>query len=728
MNKMRRLCAWALIMAMVLTTVLTMQEASVDAAKIKLSKKSITLYVGKTKTLKVKGTKKKAKWSSSKKSVATVSRKGKVKAKKAGKAKITARVGKKKLVCKVTVKKKKVVVTTNPTTNPTNGPTSNLASGSTANPTSGPQNLVTEKPLSTQTPVPTETAPVSPTPTAPAPVTPTPTAPVTVTPVPGSTADPDFTPVDLSNAGFSSGTDGFTGRGSATLTSVTGGKVGNCLKVTNRAETWNGASLDITSKVVKDAVYTISGWVKQDTGATQNIKVSSQLENNGTTYPQVAMVPTRSGEWSYFETNYVIPKAFSSITIYFESPDGTFDFMVDEFKMTQVSGGIVPVEPVDPLTLPSLKDTLESTFGKIGSCLKLSQLQNADTMNFVAKQYNSFTLENEMKPDTVLGYSMTALTPEAAKASPYNYVIPSSYTESTVPKLNFDAIDQALTIAKSKGIKMRAHTLLWHQQTREWFFKQGYSNSNEKVSADVMTARLEFYVKTVMKHVMEKEKELMGSAGTLVYAWDVVNEYTHRLNGPTATSWVSVYGDMELQPTYVKNAYQYAYDMLEQYGVNDKVTLFYNDYNTYDSTTSNAIVSLVNFINNDGKNVICEGIGMQSHLDVDYPSVELFASTIDKYNNLGLEIQITELDVTINNNSGSYRDEGQDGSDQAQYMTKLFTMLKRKKESGANITGLTLWGLYDTVSWRDRSTPLLFGTGLDDPKESFYAVLDVFKK
>lgn len=75
-----------------------------QAAKIKLNKKKVTIKAGKKVTLKVKGTKKKAKWSSNKKSVATVSQKGVVKGKKAGKATITAKVGKKKYKCKVTVK------------------------------------------------------------------------------------------------------------------------------------------------------------------------------------------------------------------------------------------------------------------------------------------------------------------------------------------------------------------------------------------------------------------------------------------------------------------------------------------------------------------------------------------------------------------------------------------------------------------------------------------------
>nr|MBP3598384.1 Ig-like domain-containing protein [Eubacterium sp.] len=74
------------------------------AAKPKLSKKKLTIIVGKTAKIKVKNSKAKVKWSSNKKKVATVTGKGIVKAKKAGKATITARVGKKKLKCKVTVK------------------------------------------------------------------------------------------------------------------------------------------------------------------------------------------------------------------------------------------------------------------------------------------------------------------------------------------------------------------------------------------------------------------------------------------------------------------------------------------------------------------------------------------------------------------------------------------------------------------------------------------------
>ena len=78
-------------------------------AAVKLSKTSVSIVVGKTYTLKVKGTKKKVKWSTSNKKIATV-KAGKVTAKKVGKATITAKVGTKKYKCKVTVKPKPISV------------------------------------------------------------------------------------------------------------------------------------------------------------------------------------------------------------------------------------------------------------------------------------------------------------------------------------------------------------------------------------------------------------------------------------------------------------------------------------------------------------------------------------------------------------------------------------------------------------------------------------------
>lgn len=110
----RKSIAILLCLAMILTLLVSPEQSMAKKVKPKLNKKEVTLYVGKSVRLKVKGTKKKVKWKSSSKKVATVSSKGKVKARKAGKTRITAKFGKKKLVCRVIVKNKKAGTSTVP--------------------------------------------------------------------------------------------------------------------------------------------------------------------------------------------------------------------------------------------------------------------------------------------------------------------------------------------------------------------------------------------------------------------------------------------------------------------------------------------------------------------------------------------------------------------------------------------------------------------------------------
>lgn len=115
MNQIKRAGAGLLVLALCLSLV-TPQSAAAKKKKVALNKKKITLTVGKKTTLKLKNNKKKIKWSSTKKKVATVSKKGVVKAKRKGTAKIVAKVGKKKYVCKVTVKAKKASTGKQPAT------------------------------------------------------------------------------------------------------------------------------------------------------------------------------------------------------------------------------------------------------------------------------------------------------------------------------------------------------------------------------------------------------------------------------------------------------------------------------------------------------------------------------------------------------------------------------------------------------------------------------------
>lgn len=383
-----------------------------------------------------------------------------------------------------------------------------------------------------------------------------------------------------------------------------------------------------------------------------------------------------------------------------------------------------------PLADESILENYKDIFGNVGTCLPYYQMENKETMEFVKKHYNSFTMENEMKPDAML--RSTAELISVSDAKNLGYSIPDNYKEKNVPKLNLESLDNMLQAAHDNGLRMRGHTLLWHSQTPAWFFTEGY-NGNKATDPDTMDARLEFYIRTVMKYAMDKELSITGETGSILYAWDVVNEYLNRYSQPP--NWTSVYGDMGDSPSYVKKAFEVAYDVLKSYGATNKVVLFYNDYNTYFNTKE--VINLVDFINENEPEKICGGIGMQSHIDIRRPTVKEYGEALDQFFNTGLEVQITELDITINFDTDGetyrYKNEGETNEDQAVFVRQFMDMLiskqlnRNKTVSPKGITGITLWGLYDRISWRASCKPLLFGKNISDPKPSFYQFIEAAK-
>ena len=745
-KKQAKVFAGLLSMSLAVSLMTPLQDVSGQAArrKIALSKKSVTMTVGQKKTIRIKNAKgKRIKWSIKKKSIASYKKSGKyavkLTAKKKGTTTLTCKVknGKwKSYRCKVKVKKATLVrtpVATNDVVKTTQKPSSTAVvttpSVSTQTPTDGqekpqepekkPTATPTEKPTATPTEKPTATPTVKP--------TATPTVKPTATPT--ATPAGEFVEKTYLSTGFEDGTDGFTGRGAAKVAVVSGGRSGNCLSVTGRTSTWNGAELNVTDSIVKGATYSISVWVKQTSGSDKTMKLSGNLAVSGQqdSYPAIkdnTTVP--SGSWVELKGIYTVPASFTKLTFYVEGPSDTFDFLVDDVTIKQISAG---KEPYNPESLTSIKATYNGIFERMGNVLSYNtswndgyQMQSDETMKFVKHHYNSYTLENELKPAQILSdWSGTISVSEAKKLG---YVIPDGYTESTVGKLNFDSVDKILEIANQYGLQMRGHVMQWHQQTSTRFFKEGYSSSGANVSKEVMDKRLEFYIRSVMKHVMDKEKSLTGKAGSLVYCWDITNEYTHRTNDPAATSWMDVYGNMGLKPTYVKKAYEIAYDELKQYGLQEDVTLFYNDYNEYD--VADEIVELINYINEGEEAKICGGIGMQSHITVNYPSLEKYGTAVDKFLATGLQVQVTELDIGI--------EDGQTEEDLVNHYSDIMKLLISKQENrdksvnARGITGVTVWGLYDTISWRKPTSCLLFGSGLDDPKAAFYSFIDAATK
>ena len=116
---------------------------------------------------------------------------------------------------------------------------------------------------------------------------------------------------------------------------------------------------------------------------------------------------------------------------------------------------------------------------------------------------------------------------------------------------------------------------------------------------------------------------------------------------------------------------------------------------------------------NAGEQLI-DGIGMQSHLDVNYPPVDLYESAIKAFSELGVEVQVTELDVTTSDNSDLSFEK------QAKYYSDIMDVILKYSE---HVTAVVVWGTTDDKSWRAKQYPLLFNSDYT-AKPCFYSIVD----
>ncbi len=227
-------------------------------------------------------------------------------------------------------------------------------------------------------------------------------------------------------------------------------------------------------------------------------------------------------------------------------------------------------EEEDQLTLRYVFD--RDFGGKAGVCVPMAAIGDDARMNLVESQFNSVTMENEMKPESLLGR-----TPNIG--------------EDGFPILDFSVSDTILRQIKAyndtvgmdeKKISVRGHVLVWHSQTPEWFFHEDYNESKPYVSKDVMLSRMENYIMQVMEHYDGEDSEFKG----MIYAWDVVNEAVNDTDGGmrTESPWFKIFNSSD----YVEQAFVYA----NKYAPGD-VKLFYNDYNDINAKKADCIYALI---------------------------------------------------------------------------------------------------------------------------------------
>lgn len=472
---------------------------------------------------------------------------------------------------------------------------------------------------------------------------------------------------------------------------------------------------EYTSLTVTTNVYDKSGNEITDTGSTLVAFKLANKNNDWTGFSDAFVNRTGQMSLSGYEGGdlYLVVQNMRADVVYIEITSITLK--VEE--LTNVKDG------------SSLKLAYGDTFGKVGNELVWYQMNNASCKEFVSTQYNSITMGNEMKPDNILKN-------ECSDSNPEGYVDPSKfiyeYKDTKYPLINMDSIDSYIETAYRQGMKMRYHVFVWHNQTPQWFFKENYDQKGAYVSPDVMNGRLEYLIRNVMTHVFSYQNaEGVYVGREVIDNWDMANEYLHNYDGGKRSNWDRIYypdyvynknkHSGILTPVYIKSAFAIGHSILEDFGLTDKVSLMYNDFNTYEESQN--IVKMINYFNtkddiNPEGEVICDGVGMQTHLDIGYPTIpSIGTNAIDVFKEAGFEIQLTEMDMT---------DKAQTELTQEKQINcwyNLMMLLLTEKDSGAKITGIVWWGPSDNHSWRSEGVPLLFSEYWK-AKEHYFQVID----
>ncbi|WP_334076841.1 endo-1,4-beta-xylanase [Paenibacillus sanfengchensis] len=311
-----------------------------------------------------------------------------------------------------------------------------------------------------------------------------------------------------------------------------------------------------------------------------------------------------------------------------------------------------------------LKQLFQEDF-KIGAAVNPQTIVLQEAL--LAHHFNSITAENEMK---------------FASVHPQEEV----YT--------FEEADLLAAFARKHGMAMRGHTLVWHNQTTDWLFRDRQA---DPVSKDVLLERMRAHIHTVV-----------GRYKGDIYAWDVVNEVIADEGAELLRSsrWLDIAGQ-----DFIVKAFEFAHE------ADPDALLFYNDYNESHPQKRDKIYTLVKQLLD--RDVPVHGIGLQAHWNLYDPALEDIRAAIEKYASLGLQLQLTELDMSVFRFDDKRTDLTEPTPElleaQAERYEAVFRLLKEYRNE---ITSVTFWGAADDYTWLNdfpvrgrKNWPFLFDGG-----------------
>lgn len=401
---------------------------------------------------------------------------------------------------------------------------------------------------------------------------------------------------------------------------------------------------------------------------------------------------------------------------------------------------VAEIEETVPILRDAVAEKLEGGF--VGCAVTGSEIDDEKVWEIITTHFEAVTLGNELKPDALVGYSVTNC--------PGTTTAELNGEELIVPKLDYSRAEKILDKIyewnqenPDRQLKVRGHVLVWHSQTPEWFFHEDYDKNKPYVDTQTMNKRLEWYIREVLTHFTGEDSKYKG----MFYGWDVVNEAISDATGELRTdnenpneslsddrhgsnsSWWHIYQSSE----FIINAFKYA----NKYAPAE-LELYYNDYNECVLKKKLGIIDLLQEIkDNEGEPGVgtrISAMGMQGHYGMDSPTSTDITSSATQYANVVGKVQLTEIDVSAS--------DGYDGSEEMKedeyeklrkrYSQIYFGINAANARDGVEISGITFWGTVDQYSWlQSRSNvgggnttglpqcPLLFDENYE-PKPCFY--------
>jgi endo-1,4-beta-xylanase len=289
-----------------------------------------------------------------------------------------------------------------------------------------------------------------------------------------------------------------------------------------------------------------------------------------------------------------------------------------------------------------------------GTAVAAGRLGDSTYSGLLQREFDMVTAENEMKMDA---------------------------TEPNQNQFSYGNADRIVNLARSQGKRIRGHALAWHSQQPGWM---------QRMEGSALRSAM-------LNHVTRVASYYSGK----IYAWDVVNEAFQ--DGSSGAR-----RDSNLQRTgndWIEAAFRAAR------AADPGAKLCYNDYNSDDWThaKTQAIFRMVQDFKQRGVPIDC--VGLQSHFNAQSPVPGNYQTTLQNFANLGVDVQITELDI-----------EGSGSAQASNYERVVKACL-----AVTRCTGITVWGIRDTDSWRAYGTPLLFD-GSGNKKPAYTAVLNALNE